>query len=262
MLSRCLLGIFGLIFFLNAGASECLAYKPVTKMDTQTQWPYQDPGSEFKFDVPMDPFDTSFWPKTQVPMDPLDPSNWPKTQVPGDLLNPSNEYLKKLLEYINQAKEKKSQSEKPASSPSVKDMPPVEVLIEAPDLKESYTELMKERLKLAKAEAQYRSKVFEKMSENVDSQLSIRKGAFRLQQFFGWASLVVVHLLLIIGIFAFIKESKEASKLRASGLSNEELQISMAGIAVKSSFQSLIILAITLAFYFLYLRFVFPISEL
>ena len=128
------------------------------------------------------------------------------------------------------------------------------------ELKDNYLELLKDQIEFNKAEVKYRMKALEKLSENFDSDLSVRHGAFRLQQTFGWVSMIAVHLLLAAGLFLSLRESKAASKLRKK--SDSELNISLQGIAAKTSLQSILVLVMTLAFYFLYIKYVFPISEL
>ncbi len=72
---------------------------------------------------------------------------------------------------------------------------------------------------------------------------------------------VVAHLVLGIGLWMSVREFKAAGERRrqAKNVSQQELSISMEGIALKTTLHGTLIMVLALAFYFLYLRFVYPV---
>lgn len=77
----------------------------------------------------------------------------------------------------------------------------------------------------------------------------------------GRAIFVIVQFILIMGLVVAWSEFRAARRQRrAAAAEQQEVRISMEGIALKTSLHGILILGIALAFYFLYLRFVFPVT--
>lgn len=76
--------------------------------------------------------------------------------------------------------------------------------------------------------------------------------------------LVVVHLILGIALYCSWKEFAAANRLRAMASNAaptvQEITISTEGLALKTSLQGTLLLLIALGFYFLYLKYVFPVA--
>lgn len=87
---------------------------------------------------------------------------------------------------------------------------------------------------------------------------------------------VVIHVVLAIGLWAALREFIDAGRTRKrspppittavtgeqaqAAREQNELSISLQGIALKTSLHGLLILAAAIGFYFLYLKFVYPIT--
>ncbi len=87
---------------------------------------------------------------------------------------------------------------------------------------------------------------------------------------------VVIHVVLAIGLWAAMREFIDAGRTRKrspppittavtgeqaqAAREQNELSISLQGIALKTSLHGLLILAAAIGFYFLYLKFVYPIT--
>lgn len=120
-------------------------------------------------------------------------------------------------------------------------------------------------LKQRTAQADYNRAVFEDRIQQMPKNEKVTGGAFFLQSVTGWSSLIFVHILLCFGIFLAFSEFKRASALQKEGRAEKnhhELRVGLEGLAVKSSFLSILILSLTLCFYFLFLKFVYPIAQL
>jgi len=72
----------------------------------------------------------------------------------------------------------------------------------------------------------------------------------------------LVHVLLIIGAWAAVKEFVAAKRLRKISDQQEEIKISLEGIAFKTSLHGTILFGMTLLLYILFLKFVFPVNLL
>lgn len=71
---------------------------------------------------------------------------------------------------------------------------------------------------------------------------------------------VLAHIFLLIGCFLAYKEIRHANALRKEGKAQEvELKVGLEGVALKSSFLGFAVLTLALAFYFAYLKFVYPV---
>ncbi len=75
----------------------------------------------------------------------------------------------------------------------------------------------------------------------------------------GYVIAIVVHLLLIIAISVALSEIK-TSKLAASQVGQNEINLGLDGIAIKTKFIGVLLLGMAMIFYFLYLKYVYPIT--
>lgn len=94
--------------------------------------------------------------------------------------------------------------------------------------------------------------------EYYEGGLKQRSRVFEWQHFTTRVIFVVVLILVAIGVYfawAQFRSGESADK-------NSELEVSLSGIKVSSSVLGVIILVISLVFFYLYLRYVYPISEL
>lgn len=74
---------------------------------------------------------------------------------------------------------------------------------------------------------------------------------------------IFAHILLCIGIVVAIREWKNASKVRRkSSKESLEIEIKLESLALKGVQSGYIILVVSLVFYFMYLKFVYPIVYL
>jgi len=85
---------------------------------------------------------------------------------------------------------------------------------------------------------------------------------------FGWSQQVgriifwITHVVLAIGMTLSVREFFDARRLRKQGekATENEIKLSIDGIALKTSLNGLAILAVAVGFYYLYLSFVYPIT--
>jgi hypothetical protein len=72
---------------------------------------------------------------------------------------------------------------------------------------------------------------------------------------------VIAHIILLLGIVAATIEFLNARKIRRSiRMENmTEISIGLEGVALKTSLHGTILLAASIGFYFLYLKFVYPV---
>jgi hypothetical protein len=99
------------------------------------------------------------------------------------------------------------------------------------------------------------------------SKIEHSKRIYDLQYSATVVSTILVHIALVVGLVLSTMEFRLAMRLRS--ISNkpgdegtprqQELSVSMEGIAVKTTLVGFLILASSLAFYFLYLKTVYPI---
>ena len=73
---------------------------------------------------------------------------------------------------------------------------------------------------------------------------------------------IVVHLAVLVGFAAALAEFRHARRLRLQGaeLPQQELQIGLEGVAVKTNLYGLLILLIASGLYLIFLKFVYPIQ--
>ena len=89
-----------------------------------------------------------------------------------------------------------------------------------------------------------------------------------VQLTYNWMSYAIaifVHIFLILGLYAGWQEFRQSYQLRKAAkikLDQQEIQINLNGIAIKTSFLGLIIMVSSLVLYFAFLNFVFPIVEI
>jgi hypothetical protein len=80
----------------------------------------------------------------------------------------------------------------------------------------------------------------------------------------GFVIFLVVHGLLAIAVYVAMREFSKSVRTRSRVRENEpqlqELELSLEKIAVKTSLHGVLLLSFALAFYFLYLKFVYPIT--
>ncbi len=72
---------------------------------------------------------------------------------------------------------------------------------------------------------------------------------------------VVVHVILGFALWAARREFLEARRTRDKSREQHEVNVSLEGVALKTSLQGVLLLGFALGFYFLYLKFVYPIVE-
>lgn len=83
-----------------------------------------------------------------------------------------------------------------------------------------------------------------------------------------WVSIaiaVLVHALLIFGFYAGWREFNESNRMRKDARAmdlQEEIKISLDGVALKTSFLGMLILFTSIGLYFAFLKYVFPITEI
>jgi hypothetical protein len=131
------------------------------------------------------------------------------------------------------------------------------------DIKKKYLALRIEQLEQQIEGTKYNQALLAAKTKQIAKIYEIRNDAFDMQWWFGIVSLVAVHLLLVVGVGLAIYESIKGGRLNAplAMATQEELKIGLKGLSIKSSFLSILFLGITLAFYFLYIKYIFPISE-
>jgi hypothetical protein len=85
---------------------------------------------------------------------------------------------------------------------------------------------------------------------------------FWWQRLASQVSFVLSHLFVLVALAAAMAEFLQARRLRSAGVAAEttELKVGMEGVAVKTSLAGFLLLASALGFYFLYLKFVYPIQ--
>lgn len=109
---------------------------------------------------------------------------------------------------------------------------------------------------LAAAYKQYMLAHFKDEQKKMEDQRRIIASTNRM----GICVFVVVHAFLVFAAYVAFREFREASKTRGSKRQNEEIELSFQKIALKTSMHGTILLVISLALYFLFLRFVYTIT--
>ncbi len=89
------------------------------------------------------------------------------------------------------------------------------------------------------------------------------KAALRWGHVTSYITCAFAHILLIVGLWAAVREFHDAHITRKlARQENVELKLSMHGVAIKTSLVGMVILVVSLVFYFLYLKFVYPITAI
>lgn len=90
---------------------------------------------------------------------------------------------------------------------------------------------------------------------------SFRQGVFDWQHFSTKAIFVVVILLVLVGVYFAGVQFHTGKRSNNPSDTESEVQISWKGITVRSPVLGVVILAISLAFFYLYLIYVYPIEN-
>jgi hypothetical protein len=95
-----------------------------------------------------------------------------------------------------------------------------------------------------------------------------RREAMRVSNFMGWVAFAATHLVLAIALWASWQEFRAATKVRAKAggkpgdqaQPQNEITLGLDGIALRTSLHGIFLLGIAAGFYFLFLRFVLPVT--
>lgn len=90
--------------------------------------------------------------------------------------------------------------------------------------------------------------------------LSEHKSTIAATNVIGYLICIVAHLLLALAVWAAIREYREAARQRKTRNVSQELQLSLEGISLKTSLHGTILLVLAIVFYFMYVKFIYPIS--
>ncbi len=97
--------------------------------------------------------------------------------------------------------------------------------------------------------------------EETEKELAARRDAMAWQSVAGKAVFAVVHAILLVALWASVREFLAAAKYRKKE-GPVEIQVSATAASVKTARTGVILLLAALAMYFLYLKFVYPIHVL
>jgi hypothetical protein len=73
---------------------------------------------------------------------------------------------------------------------------------------------------------------------------------------------IIAHLLLLLGVGAAYYEFRHAMKLREKAHKQDEINVGLEGVALKTSLRAIWLLVSAFVFYFLYIKFVYTITVL
>ena len=118
------------------------------------------------------------------------------------------------------------------------------------------TEVLRDDEEIAKEYKAYVIALMEREKEKMEERRQVVRWTNRISCFI----FVIVHGFIGFGFWAALREFRHANKTRAIIPDKQELQVSLQGIALKTSLHGTILLAISLVLYFLYLKFVYPIE--
>jgi len=110
-----------------------------------------------------------------------------------------------------------------------------------------------------------RAAVRELFLARVEREIQILKERRDVLRWTNWISRFmfgVVHVILFLGLRAALAEFKHSARTRKDSAGETEMRVSLEGIALKTSLHGMVILVAAFGFYFLYIRFVYPITEL
>ncbi|MDQ8182590.1 hypothetical protein [Pelagicoccus sp. SDUM812005] len=137
----------------------------------------------------------------------------------------------------------------------------VSVQGESTQLERLSTKYQEKLIEHENSKLDYNIALYNKKKGNIDVELTDQNSAFYGQSAFGWVSLVVVHLLFVIGIGVAVAETVKGWGAPPADASHE-VMLGFEKVALKSKSLSVILLGLTFAFYVLYLKFVYPITVL
>ena len=97
------------------------------------------------------------------------------------------------------------------------------------------------------------------MARQVDA-IKENKSAFAMSGTMSILVCWVAHILLALAVLAAAVEFIRALQTRHKASQNEEVRVSLEGIALKTSMNGTLLLVIAMAFYYLFLKFVYPVT--
>ncbi|MBL8900829.1 MAG: hypothetical protein JNM84_24570 [Planctomycetes bacterium] len=111
--------------------------------------------------------------------------------------------------------------------------------------------------------------VREAWKSSLISELGLRSEAAKKRQReidrtnqIGLAIFGVVHVMLVLAMVAAGLEFASARRIRRTRSGEQtQIEVGLEGVALRTSLQGILLLTVALGFYFLYLRFVYPIVE-
>lgn len=77
----------------------------------------------------------------------------------------------------------------------------------------------------------------------------------------GYVVFAIAHILLVLAVAASVHEFIHASKTRKKKPDHHEIQVSLEGIALRSSLHGVVLLVVAILFYFLFLKYVLPFDS-
>lgn len=83
---------------------------------------------------------------------------------------------------------------------------------------------------------------------------------FRVTSWISYFIFGFVHLLTFTGLVIAVLEFRQAGLMRGHKPDVSELTLKLDGLALKTALQGILLLALSISFYFLYLKFVYPIT--
>ena len=89
--------------------------------------------------------------------------------------------------------------------------------------------------------------------------LKEREKVFKSVNRMGISIFVLTHVFLLTGFWMAFQEFGKAKSIRSKEPENQEIQVSLEGIAFKTSLHGSFIFGLTIVLYFLFLKFVYPI---
>ena len=97
------------------------------------------------------------------------------------------------------------------------------------------------------------------MTRQIDA-LKENKSAFAMSGTMSVIVCWVAHILLALAVLAAAVEFIRAMQTRQKASENQELRVSLEGIALKTSMHGTLLLVLAMLFYYLFLKFVYPVT--
>ena len=91
-------------------------------------------------------------------------------------------------------------------------------------------------------------------------RISYIQSTYKWHKGISYVICVIAHVFLFTGIIYAVLEFKHANVARRRANKETELRLSLEGVAIKTSLNGLVLFAISLIFYFMYLYFIYPIT--